>query len=88
MDTIDRRSTVIVVGDARNNYNNPQLDIVKQMTRRSRRLIWINPEPVHLWGTGDSDMLHYAPICDSVAIAATLGQLTTAVDQLLGEASY
>ena len=86
MDTIDSRTTLIVVGDGRNNYNNPQLEIFKTMGRRARRTIWINPEPVHLWGTGDSDMLDYAPLCDNLAIAATLGQLVSAVDQLLGEA--
>ena len=86
MDTVDRRTTVIMVGDARNNHNNPQLEIFKRIAERSRRTIWINPEPPAMWGTGDSDMLQYAPLCDNVAIAATLNQLTAAVDRLLGEA--
>ncbi|MEZ4559966.1 MAG: VWA domain-containing protein [Caldilineaceae bacterium] len=86
MDTVDRRTTVIVVGDGRNNYNNPQLEIFKRIAERSRRTIWINPEPPAMWGSGDSDMLQYAPLCDNVAIAATLSQLTAAVDRLLGEA--
>jgi uncharacterized protein with von Willebrand factor type A (vWA) domain len=86
MDTVDRRTTVIVVGDGRNNYNNPQLEIFKRISERSRRTIWISPEPVTMWGTGDSDMLQYAPLCDNIAIAATLNQLTAAVDKLLGEA--
>ena len=86
MDTVDRRTTVIVVGDGRNNYNNPQLEIFKRIAERSRRTIWINPEPPAMWGSGDSDMLQYAPLCDNVAIAATLNQLTAAVDRLLGEA--
>jgi hypothetical protein len=38
-----------------------------------------------LWGSGDSDMLHYAPICNNVVMAATLGELTEAVDQLLSQ---
>ena len=83
LDTVDSRTTVIMVGDARNNYNNPQLEIFRQIARRSRRTIWINPEPPMLWGSGDSDMLEYAPLCDGVVIAATLSELTTAVDQLL-----
>ena len=83
MDTIDARTTLIIVGDGRNNYNNPRLEIFKRMADRSRRAIWINPEPPMLWGTGDSDMLDYAPLCDSVAVAATLGEMTAAVDQLL-----
>lgn len=83
MDTIDGRTTFILVGDARNNYNDPRLDIFQTISRRSRRTIWLNPEPPMLWGSGDSDMLKYAPLCDNVAIAATLGELTQAIDHLL-----
>ncbi len=83
MDTIDGRTTFILVGDARNNYNDPRLDIFQNIARRSRRTLWLNPEPPMLWGSGDSDMLKYAPLCDNVAIAATLGELTQAIDHLL-----
>ncbi len=83
MDTVDRRTTFILVGDARNNYNDPRLDIFQTLARRSRRMIWLNPEPPMLWGSGDSDMLKYAPLCDNVAIAATLGELTQAIDHLM-----
>lgn len=85
MDTIDHRTTLIVVGDGRNNYNNPQLDIFSTMAKRSRRTIWINPEPPPLWGTGDSDMHQYAPLADDIVMAATLGELTGAVDHLLSQ---
>lgn len=83
MDTVDHRTTLIMVGDGRNNYNDPQLDIFKTMARRSRRTIWINPEPPMQWGSGDSDMHLYAPLADDVVMAATLGELTEAVDHLL-----
>lgn len=86
MDTIDNRTTLLMVGDGRNNYNNPRLDLFQAMARRARRAIWINPEPPMLWSSGDSDMLKYAPLCSNVAVAATLGELTAAVDQLLAEA--
>lgn len=83
LQTLDHRTTLIIVGDGRNNYNDPRLDILTDMRRRSRRLIWINPEAIGLWGTGDSDMLNYAPLCDTVLQAGTLGELTAAVDRLL-----
>jgi hypothetical protein len=83
MDTIDGRTTIIVVGDARNNYNDPRLDLFQKMARRCRRMIWLNPEAPMLWGSGDSDMLDYAPLCDNVTVAATLGELTTAIDQMM-----
>ncbi len=85
LDTVDQRTTFILVGDGRNNYNDPALEAFQQLARRSRRMIWINPEPPMLWGSGDSDMLHYAPICNNVVMAATLGELTEAVDQLLSQ---
>lgn len=83
MDTIDARTTLIIVGDGRNNHNNPRLEIFQEMARRSRRAIWINPEPPMMWGSGDSDMLKYAPLCGSVVVAATLNELSSAVDTLL-----
>lgn len=83
LDTIDSRTTFIVVGDARNNYNDPRLDLFNTLARRSRRTIWLNPEAPTLWGSGDSDMLKYAPNCDVVLQANTLAELTQAVDKLL-----
>jgi uncharacterized protein with von Willebrand factor type A (vWA) domain len=82
-ETIDGRTTLIVVGDGRNNYNDPRLAVFQQMARRSRRTIWINPEPPMLWGSGDSDMFHYAPLCNDVVMAATLNDLSKAVDDLM-----
>jgi hypothetical protein len=84
-DTVDSRTTFLLVGDGRNNYNDPRLDIFKTLTRRCRRAIWINPEAPALWGTGDSDMLKYAPDCDVILKAGTLAELTTAVDRLLAQ---
>jgi uncharacterized protein with von Willebrand factor type A (vWA) domain len=81
--TIDGRTTFIIVGDGRNNYNDPRLDLFTKVTRRSRRSIWLNPEAISLWGSGDSDMLKYAPNCDVVLQAGTLAELTAAVDKLL-----
>ena len=83
LDTVDRRATFIIVGDGRNNYNDPRLDILRMLGRRSNRTIWLNPEPAALWGTGDSDMLKYAPLCNSIFQVGTLAELTRAVDQLL-----
>ena len=85
LDTVDRRTTFILVGDGRNNDNDPALETFQKLARRSRQMIWINPEPPALWGSGDSDMLRYAPLCSNVVMAATLGELTTAIDQLLSQ---
>ncbi len=81
--TVDHRTTVIFVGDARNNYNNPRLDLMDQIKRRSKRVIWLNPEHPRQWGTGDSDMLAYLPYAAGVFRVSNLAELTAAVDKLL-----
>ncbi|MBE7554392.1 MAG: VWA domain-containing protein [Anaerolineales bacterium] len=81
--TIDHRTTVIFVGDGRNNYNNPRLDLMDQIKRRSKRLIWLNPEHPRQWGTGDSDMLAYLPYATAIHRVSNLAELAEAVDKLL-----
>jgi uncharacterized protein len=83
LDSLDHRTTFIIVGDGRNNYNDPRLDLFKQLGRRARSTIWLNPEPDTLWGTGDSDMQRYAPHCDRTFQVSNLRQLAAAIDQLL-----
>jgi uncharacterized protein with von Willebrand factor type A (vWA) domain len=83
LDTMDGRTTFLVVGDGRNNYNDPRVDIFGLLARRSNRTIWITPEASGLWGTGDSDMLKYAPSCDVILQASNLAELSAAVDKLL-----
>jgi uncharacterized protein len=83
LDTVDSRTTFIIVGDGRNNYNNPRIDLLNQIARRSRRTIWFNPEPLPMWGTGDSDMVQYAPSCDIILKVSNFAELAAAVDQLL-----
>jgi len=81
-DAVDRRTTVIILGDGRNNFNNPRLDCLDAIKRRARKLLWFNPEYQAVWGTGDSDMPAYAPLCDAVHTVSTLAQLADAVDHL------
>jgi uncharacterized protein len=72
-----------MVGDGRNNYNDPRLDLFKEMARRSRRTLWLNPESPLLWGSGDSDMMDYAPVCDTILQVSTMAELAAAVDKML-----
>ncbi len=83
MDAVDHRTTVIFLGDGRNNYNDPRLDLVQQIQRRAKRVIWLNPEPPAMWGSGDSDMPKYIPVVDRVFEVGNLAQLIHAVDRLL-----
>lgn len=83
LDAVDSRTTVIIVGDGRNNFNDPRLDSLDLIKRRARRVIWFNPEHPWQWGTGDSDMLKYVPFCDKVYRVNNLAALAEAVDRLL-----
>ena len=82
LDAVDSRTTIIFLGDGRNNHNDPRLDLFERLKRRARRVVWFNPEESYLWGTGDSDMPRYAPLCDAVHQVSTLAQLGEAVDKL------
>ena len=82
MGSVDRRTTVIILGDGRNNYNDPNLRDFEAIKRRARRLVWFNPEAPRMWGTGDSDMPNYVPLCDAVHQVSNLRQLVDAVDSL------
>ena len=82
-DSVNGRTSVIILGDGRNNYNSPRIDLMKRLQFRAKRLLWFNPEHRQQWGTGDSDMLEYVPICDEVLMVRNLAQLSAAVDLLL-----
>ncbi|MCY4145286.1 MAG: VWA domain-containing protein [Chloroflexi bacterium] len=82
---VDSRSSIIIFGDGRNNYNDPRLDIAQDLQRKSRRLLWFCPEPRRLWGNGDSDMWEYYRVADRVFLVRSLRQLAEAVDRLLAD---
>ncbi|HUY19654.1 MAG TPA: VWA domain-containing protein [Candidatus Binataceae bacterium] len=80
---INRRTTVIVLGDARNNYNLPHDWCLREIRQRAQRLIWLNPESRNTWGFGDSEMERYAAHCDMVEECRNLNQLYRVIDRLV-----
>jgi uncharacterized protein with von Willebrand factor type A (vWA) domain len=83
LDDVDSRSTVIVLGDARNNGGDTRSDVLKEIHDRCRRLIWLNPEPRSMWNTGDSEMRHLGVYCHQVEECSTLAQLQRFVARLV-----
>lgn len=82
MDAVNNRATVIVMGDGCNSYNPPRPELLQEIGRRAKRLIWLNTEnPYNI--QDDSDMHLYAPLCDAVYPVRNLAQLSAAVDKLL-----
>src|SRR5438445_719145 len=69
------RTTVLVTGDARNNYRRPGLDALRAIKERARRVYWLNPERRREWNTTDSIVAAYAPYCDGVFEVRNLRQL-------------
>jgi uncharacterized protein with von Willebrand factor type A (vWA) domain len=80
---INRNTSVIILGDARNNRGDPELEIMQSIYQRSKQVIWLNPESRRAWGTGDSEMLRYQSACHYCAPCSNLQQLERVVDQLL-----
>jgi uncharacterized protein len=76
------KTTVIITGDARNNYRPPRDVVLSDIARSARALIWLNPEPKAYWDTGDSAMSQYARHCTSVHEVRTLRQLEVFIEQL------
>ena len=80
---VNNRTTVIVLGDARNNYNLAQEWVLRDIQARAKQLIWLNPESRLTWGFGDSEMDRYLPFCDLVEECRNLNQLYRVVDRLV-----
>jgi uncharacterized protein with von Willebrand factor type A (vWA) domain len=83
LDEIDNRTTIIILGDARNNYGNPRTDIMKELYDRCKRLIWLNPEPRNSWFVGDSEMRKYLAYCHQADECNSLVHLERIVGNLL-----
>ncbi|MBT4519975.1 MAG: VWA domain-containing protein [Halieaceae bacterium] len=83
LDDINNNTTIIILGDARNNNGDPKLEIMQSIYQRARQVIWLNPESRRAWGTGDSEMLRYQSTCHFTAECNNLKQLERIVDQLL-----
>ena len=72
---VTRRTTVVVLGDGRNNANDPNLAAFEELTRRARETIWLTPEPRYSWGLGSCDLPAYAEFCDRVRVVRDLSGL-------------
>ncbi|MCS5682452.1 MAG: VWA domain-containing protein [Actinomycetota bacterium] len=79
---INSKSTVMFLGDARNNYHSTNAWVVKETAKKARSVFWLNPEPKSYWDTGDSVITEYATHADGVFECRNLRQLEGFVDHL------
>ncbi len=80
---IGPKTTVLVLGDARNNYHASQSWILKEVQHRARKVYWLDPEPRAYWDTGDSIVGEYGNHCDGVFEVRNLRQLEAFVEKLV-----
>ncbi|MES2601216.1 MAG: VWA domain-containing protein [Pseudomonadota bacterium] len=83
LSAVTPQTTVIVLGDARTNNLDPRADILRRISERSKRLVWLNPEGRIVWGWGDSEMPRYATYCSVVRQCATAKQLERAITDIV-----
>ncbi len=77
------KTTVLILGDARNNYHAAQSWVIKDIHQKARKVFWLNPEPRSYWDTGDSIVSDYGAHCDGVFEVRNLRQLEAFVENLV-----
>jgi uncharacterized protein with von Willebrand factor type A (vWA) domain len=80
---IDKKTTVLVLGDARNNYNDPRAWCLRDIHQKAKNVLWLNPESPSAWGFGDSVMDKYLPYTDLAEECRNLRQLSAMIDRLV-----
>ncbi|MEE9415176.1 MAG: VWA domain-containing protein [Acidimicrobiales bacterium] len=80
---IGPKTTVLILGDARNNYHASQSWIIKEIQNKARQVHWLNPEPKSYWDTGDSIVGEYTTYCDGTHEVRNLRQLEAFVENLI-----
>ncbi len=81
--TVDKKTTVMILGDARNNYNDAKAWCIRDIQNKAKNVVWLNPESPSAWGFGDSVMDRYMPYCDIVEECRNLRQLSRVIDQIV-----
>jgi hypothetical protein len=79
---ITPKTSIILLGDARNNYHASEAWVIEQLQNRARHTYWLNPEPRSYWDTGDSIVSEYAKYCHGVFECRNLRQLQQFVTQV------
>lgn len=83
LDEIDHRSTIIILGDGRNNYGDPRQGLLQTLYDRAGRIIWLNPEPRGSWSVGDAEMRAYLPYCHQARVCNCLDHLERLMTDLV-----
>lgn len=83
MDDLDQRTTLMILGDGRSNFGDPGHLILKEMSERVKRVVWLNPEGRSQWNSGDSEMTRLGAYCNSVQVCNSVRHLEKVLDDML-----
>ena len=83
LDDIDKKTTVVILGDARNNFGPEKSHLMKLIFERAKQVYWLNPEGKYRWNTGDSVMTNYSAYCTKVFQCGSIDQLERVIATLL-----
>ena len=83
LDEIDKKTTVVILGDARNNFGPDKANLMKSINERAKQVFWLNPEGKYRWDTGDSVMTTYSAYCTKVFQCGNIEQLERVISTLL-----
>ena len=81
-DAITPRTSLLVLGDGRNNYRATGVPTLRRLVAEARHAYWLNPEPLTYWGQGDSATRAYADVVEMVE-CRNAAQLQDFVERLL-----
>ena len=81
--SVNSRTSVIIICDGRNNYNDPKDWVLGEIKRKAKKLIWLNPESKGSWGFGDSEMDKYSPHCNMVEEVKNLMDLERVISKIV-----
>lgn len=82
LNAIGPRTAVLVLGDARNNNQDPNFGALHEIASRAKRTFWLNPEASIRWGLGDSVADDYADVVE-MHECCNVDQLTRFITRLL-----
>ena len=83
LDSVDKKTTLMVLGDARSNYGDPGHLVLKEFYERAGRVIFLNPEPESVWDTGDSEMKKLGAYCNHKQTCNSVKHVERVLDDLL-----
>lgn len=83
LENLRGRPAFIILGDARNNYDEANDWVLDEIREKARYMLWLTPEDRDTWSRGDCLMDIYGAYCDKVEVVKTVEDLSMVVEDLL-----